>query len=291
MDRKRGTHGMNNLDSRLHAFRADLAAEHLLGKVEAKKFVAGQPRQVALGRAALRRAPEAKAPLDTELLFGERVQLYDEQDGWAWVQSESDGYVGYTESKTLSTKLLEPTHRVAELATHLYPVPDLKSAPTDWLPMTARVCVGEIEDTFCHLASGGWVYAAHLAPIDAHASDHCDIARKFLDVPYLWGGKTSAGIDCSGLLQVSLASCGKAIRRDSDMQVNAGRAVAYDGDETMLRRGDLVFWHGHAGIWIDPQTFVHANATDMLVASEPLSRVAARIEAASGDAILCMRRI
>ncbi len=282
---------MNSLDSRLHAFRADLAAEHLRGKVEARNFVTGQRRQVTCGRAALRRNPDAAAALDTELVLGETVQLYDQQGGWAWVQSEDDGYVGYTESKTLTAEPLQLTHRVAALATHLYPEPDLKSAATDWLPMTARVRVGESENGFCRLASGGWVFAGHLAAIESYASDHCEIARKFLDVPYLWGGKTSAGIDCSGLLQVSLASCGKAIPRDSDMQTSIGRAVSYEGDEGALQRGDLVFWHGHAGIWIDPQTFIHANATDMLVATEPLSRVAARIEAASGDSILCVRRI
>ncbi len=282
---------MNSLDSRLHAFRADLAAEHLRGKVEAKNFVVGQRRQVTCGRAALRREPDAAAVLDTELLFGEPVQLYDERDGWAWVQSEDDGYVGYTEIKTLSAEPLQPTHRVAVLATHLYPVPDLKSAATDWLPMTAWVCVCESEDSFCRLASGGWVFASHLAAIESYDSDHSEIAGKFLDVPYLWGGKTSAGIDCSGLLQVSLASCGKAIPRDSDMQTGIGQAVGYEGDEGVLQRGDLVFWHGHAGIWIDPQTFIHANATDMLVATEPLNVVTARIEAASGGTILCVRRI
>ena len=282
---------MNSLDRRLHAFRPDLAAEHLQGKVEARNFVAGRSRQVTCGRAALRRQPDTAAALVSEFLFGEGVQLYDEQDGWAWVQSEDDGYVGYTESKTLSAQLLEPTHRVAVLATYLYPEPDLKSAPTDWLPLTARVRVGESQHNFCRLASGGWVFTNHLAAIESYASDHCESARKFLEVPYLWGGKTSAGIDCSGLLQVSLASCGKAIPRDSDMQTGIGRAVSYDGDEGALQRGDLVFWRGHAGIWIDPQTFIHANATDMLVATAPLSQVAAQIETASGDSILCVRRI
>ena len=282
---------MDKLDSRLHAFRADLAAEHLRGKVKATNFAAGQRRQVTLGHVALRRAPEPNAPLDTELLFGESVQLYDDQNGWAWVQSERDGYVGYTGSESLSAKPLEATHRVSVVATHLYPLPELKSVPTDWLPMTACVCVANTESDFCELASGGWMFANHLVAIDVHAEDHCDTALMFRNAPYLWGGKTSAGIDCSGLLQVSLASCGKHIPRDTDMQKSIGKAVDYRGADEKLQRGDLVFWRGHAGIWVDQQTFIHANATDMLVATEPLSAVATRIETGSGEPILCVRRL
>ena len=286
-----GSFDMTTLDRRLHPFREDLAAEYLRGKIEADRFVPGQRRQICGGHVPLRRSPDPAAPLDTELLFGETVRLYDERDGWSWVQSEVDGYVGYAESRMISEALLVPNHSVIVPATHLYPDPDLKSAPKDWLPMTALVNVSEGTEKYSKLASGGWIFSTHLAPINTPALDHCDVARMFLNSPYLWGGKTSAGIDCSGLLQVSLARCCKEIPRDTDMQTSSGTPVKYEGDDRVLQRGDLVFWPGHAGIWIDSQSFIHANATDMLVAIEPLDRVAARIEAASSDSILCVRRI
>jgi cell wall-associated NlpC family hydrolase len=282
---------MTTLDRRFHPFRDDLSAEYLRGQVETERFVPGRRCQVSSDHVPLRRTPDPAAVLDTELLFGETVQLYDERNGWAWIQSEVDGYVGYAESQLLTATPLEPSHSVAVLATHLYPKPDLKAAPIGWLPMTARVNVGKGAGVYSNLTSGGWIYAAHLAPIGVHATDHCEVAQKFLDCPYLWGGKTSTGIDCSGLLQVSLARCDKEIPRDSDMQTRAGTPVKYEGDDRVLRRGDLVFWPGHAGIWIDSQSFIHANAANMLVTIEPLDRVAARIEAASGDSILCVQRI
>ena len=286
-----GSFDMTTLDRRLHPFREDLAAEYLRGKIEADRFVPGKRRQICSGHVPLRRSPDPAAPLDTELLFGETVQLYDERDGWSWIQSEVDGYVGYAESRMIAEALSAPTHSVIVPATYLYPEPDLKLVPKDWLPMTALVNVCESSDKFCNLASGGWVFSSHLAPINTPAPDHCDVARMFLSSPYLWGGKTSAGIDCSGLLQVSLARCSKAIPRDSDMQTGAGRPVEYDGDDHVLQRGDLVFWRDHAGIWIDLQSFIHANATDMLVTIERLDDVAARIEADSGGSILCVRRV
>jgi len=282
---------MTALDRRLHPFREDLAAEYLRGKIEADRFVPGQRRQVCSGHVPLRRRPDPAAPLDTELLFGETVQLYDERDGWSWVQSEVDGYVGYAESQMIAEALSVPTHSVVVPATYLYPEPDLKLAPKDLLPMIAQVNVCESTGKYSKLASGGWVFSTHLAPINTQAPDHCDVAQMFHYSPYLWGGKTSAGIDCSGLLQVSLARCCKEIPRDSDMQTGAGQPVEYDGDDRVLQRGDLVFWRGHAGIWIDPQSFIHANATDMLVMIERLDDVAARIEADSGNPIICVRRV
>ena len=282
---------MTTLDRRLHPFREDLAAEYLRGKIEADRFVAGQRRQICSGHVPLRQSPNPAAPLDTELLFGETVQLYDEQDGWSWVQSEVDGYVGYAESRMIAEALSPPTHSVIVPATYLYPEPDMKLAPKEWLPMTALVNVSEGTGKYSKLAAGGWVFSTHLAPINTPAPDHCDVARMFLYSPYLWGGKTSAGIDCSGLLQISLARCCKEIPRDSDMQTDAGQPVEYNGDDRLLRRGDLVFWRSHAGIWIDPQSFIHANATDMLVTIERLDLVAARIEADSRDSILCVRRV
>ena len=282
---------MTDLDRRLHPYRKNLAAEYLRGKIESDQFVTGQQRQICKGHAPLKRLPDPAAPLDTELLFGELVQLYDERDGWSWIQSELDGYVGYAENHMITETLLAPTHTVIMPATYLYPAPDLKLIPNDWLPMNAQVNVSESIGKYSNLASGGWVFSAHLARINTPALDHCEVAQMFLYSPYLWGGKTCVGIDCSGLLQISLARCSKEIPRDSDMQMDAGQPIEYDGDERVLQRGDLVFWRSHAGIWIDPQSFIHANAANMLVTVERLNDVAAQIVVDSGDTILSVRRV
>ncbi len=282
---------MSNLDKRLHPYREDLAAMHLRDKIEAENYVVGRRFQVNCGSAPLRRLPDKKAVLDTELLFGETVILYDEDKGWAWVQSEIDGYVGYTERSGLNSEPLQSTHSVTVLASHIYPEPDLKTVPIYSLPMTARVTVNDKTNNYYKLASGGWIFAGHLEPIHIHAVDHCEIARMFLNIPYLWGGKTSVGIDCSGLLQVSLARCGKLIPRDSDMQISSGQSVLYTSDEKDLRRGDLVFWPGHAGILLESQTIIHANATEMRVTMAPLDDLVAKIEESTGDKIIAVRRV
>ena len=118
---------LTELDPRLNAFRYDLAAASLAGKVDAPRFAEGEKRQVTAGVAPLRHEPAATAPRDSELLFGERVTLYDERDGWAWVQNETDRYVGYVESAVLSADLFEPSHCVAALRTFVFAEADLKS--------------------------------------------------------------------------------------------------------------------------------------------------------------------
>ena len=279
------------LDRRLHPYRPDLAAEYLRGRVEAEHFVIGRTCQIRVERAPVRTKPDTDTSLETELLFGELVQVYEEVDGWAWIQSKLDDCVGYTESTMISDEVFISTHSVSELATYLYPEPNIKSVPITLLPMTARVAVKDSTDQFCRLRSGGWVHGSHIEPISSYAVDHCAVARKFLNTPYLWGGKTNRGIDCSGLLQVSLARCGIFISRDTDLQLSVGRQVEFDGDDRMLQRGDLVFWPGHVGIWMDSKSLVHASASTMLVTIEPLHQVSTRIGLMTGQTLPRIRRV
>ncbi len=282
---------MTALDPRINPYRADLAAARLRGQVSAARFVSGTQKAVLKGSTPLRRTPEINAALDTELLFGELVTVYEERAGWAWLQSETDDYVGYTESVALGDPPGPATHSLAVLRSYVFPEPDLKIPPLDLLSMGASVVVVGEDGAYSQMASGGWVYSRHLAKLDDVEADHVEIALRFMGTPYLWGGKTSIGLDCSGLIQVALARCGQAVPRDTDMQEAAiGAAITYTGDNAELQRGDLVFWPGHAGIWIDANRFVHANATDMMVAVAPLSHVAAYIEDATGDRISSVRR-
>jgi len=280
---------MKPLDPRLHAYRGDLAAEALSGRVEAARFVAGEAAQVCRGIADLRKRPAADAPLDSQLLFGEAVTRYDTADGWAWVQSREDGYVGYVEATALSARFAAPSRRVAVLRTFLYPEPDLKAPPLDCLSMASPVEVTAEQGVFSEVRSGAdgsaWIYSRHLAALDDVVADYTATALQFLGAPYLWGGKGSLGLDCSALIQLALARAGIACQRDSDMQAESlGEAVPYEAGNYTPRYGDLIYSPGHVAIALDETRVVHANAHHMLVTIEPLANLLARVEADSGRA-------
>jgi cell wall-associated NlpC family hydrolase len=282
---------MTALDPRLTPARPDLAAAHLRGRVDAARFVDGVVRAVVAPQAPLRRRPEHDAPLDTEALHGERVNVYEENDeGWTWGQL-ADGYVGWLPSAALGPDGPAPTHRVAALRTFVFPAPSIKTAPLATLSLGARVAVMRTEGVFAVLAGGGFVFAAHLVPTDTTEPDHVAVAERFVGTPYLWGGKTSLGLDCSGLVQVALAAAGVTAPRDSDMQERAlGAPLADPHDQAAYRRGDLIFWPGHVAIVCDATTILHANAHHMMVAVEPTAAAVARI-AAAGSPITGVRRL
>ena len=278
-------------DPRTTPARPDLAALHLKGKVEAARFVEGTELEVRDGQAPVRREPAPDAPLDTEALYGERVTVYEENgEGWYWGQLHSDGYVGYMPANALRTPGPPPTHRVAALRTFVFPGRSIKAPPVDALSLGSRVAVTRVEGDLSILASGFCVPRRHLAPIDGMEPDFVAVAERFVGVPYLWGGKTSLGLDCSGLVQVALTASGITCPRDSDMQERSLGAARPVDDLAGLRRGDLVFWKGHVAIVCDEKTLVHANAFHMAVAIEPLAGAVARIRAA-GSELRSVKRI
>lgn len=287
---------MNALDPRLNAFRRDLADQALRGKVEAAKFVTGKTMRVVAAQAPVRREPSNNAPLDTEALRGELVTVFDTNAaGWAWVQLAGDRYVGWLPPDAVGEPDPAPSHKVSAIRTFVFAEPDIKSPPLEALPFGAQVSVvGEAEDRnarYVRIAPKGAVVVQHLASIDAFESDWVAVAERFLGVPYLWGGKTGLGIDCSGLVQVALGACGIAAPRDSDMQAEAvGNALPLDGGLPPLRRGDFVFWAGHVGTMRDAETLVHANAHAMAVTAEPLADALRRISS-RGLAVTAARRI
>lgn len=280
------------LDRRIHAFRPDLAARTLAGQVEAARFADPQPMRIVAASAPVRREPRPDAALDTEALAGELVQVYEREEGWAWAQLARDGYVGYIPDDALRPGQPAPTHRVAGLRTFVYPGPSIKLPPLTALSLGASVAVVESKGDFAVLSDGGHVFAAHLAPIDRHETDFVGVAERFLGVPYLWGGKTSLGLDCSALVQLALAAAGIAAPRDSDLQEKGlGEPVAFDEDLAGLQRGDLVFWKGHVGIMTDPETLLHATAFSMSVIREPLRPARDRILARNGGPITAIKRL
>jgi cell wall-associated NlpC family hydrolase len=279
------------LDPRVNVWRADLAAENLRGVVEVPRYARAKLRQVAWPIAPLRRKPVAAAGLDTELLFGEAVSVYDEAEGWAWLQAEGDRYVGYMPAAALQERTAALTHLVSALGTFVYPVADIKAPPLMHLSLGSQLAIAERQEQFSRLATGGFIVNRHITEQDRPARDFVEIAERFIGTPYLWGGRTRIGLDCSGLLQLSLLAAGKPAPRDSDMQENnLGRRLEVSGNFEGLERGDLVFWKGHVGIMVDGVIMVHANAHHMAVAAEPLHEAASRI-AKTGSRITSIRRL
>lgn len=279
------------LDPRINAYRDDLAAEHLRDKVDAPRYAEGERRQVVAGSAPLRLQPRFDALLETELLFGDTAIVYDESEGWAWVQAEGDAYVGYAPCDALLAAVADTTHRVAALRTYLYPAPDIKAPPLEMLSMNARVAVAGERGRFCQLTNGRFIIADHLADAGEYESDFVDVAERFLGTPYLWGGRTSVGLDCSGLIQLALQAAGRECPRDTDLQEKSvGEAVPVMEDFKALRRGDLIFWSDHMGVMLDGERLLHANAFHMAVAVEKLGEAVTRIADVEGP-VTSIRRM
>jgi cell wall-associated NlpC family hydrolase len=275
------------LDPRITPVRPDLAAKHLEGKVSAPRYAEGEVREVIDAQAPVRKSPSPDAPLVTEALMGERVTVYEFNDeGWAWGQLAGDHYVGYLPANALLAPRAAPTHKVTALRTLTFPGPSIKLPPVVMPPLGAKLAVTREQERFA-VSPLGFLPAGHLAPLGQYESDFVAVAERFLGTPYLWGGRTNYGLDCSGLVQMSLNACGIACTRDSDMQEGAlGSAV----DAKSLRRGDLIFWKGHVAIVRDAETIVHANAFHMSVAIEPTAEAIARIRA-MGSEVTSVKRL
>lgn len=275
---------MNPFDPRITPVRPDLAAAHLRGHVHAERFVEGQEAELIAAVTPVRQSPVPDAEMVTEALLGERVTIYDvDAEGWAWGQLADDAYVGWLPASALAPPGPAPTHRVSVPRTFLFPAADIKLPPVAAPTLGARLVVTAQEGRFAVTANRRFIPARHVVPIAARTDrDFVTVAERMLGVPYLWGGRTAFGIDCSGLVQTALTAVGLSAPRDSDMQEMAlGKPVEFRASFDHLQRGDLVFWKGHVAIVSDPKTLVHANAWHMMVALEPVNDAIRRI-AASG---------
>ncbi|TPI30103.1 NlpC/P60 family protein [Mesorhizobium sp. B3-2-1] len=269
-------------DARLHAFRSDLADARLKGEVVADRFVAGRPARISVPVADIRKAPTLDSGINTQALFGDDVLVFEDREGWAWIQAERDGYVGYVADVMLGRRDRAPTHIVSVPRTFLYPGPDLRFPIAGQLSMGSAVTVTGAAETrgthYALLPSGEAVIAGHLRPIGEMAGDYVSVAETFLGTPYLWGGVSGFGIDCSGLVQLAMRMTGREVLRDSDMQAaSIGEPLEPSPDFSGLRRRDLVFWEGHVAIMTDAETMIHANGHTMLVSREGLKEAIARI--------------
>jgi cell wall-associated NlpC family hydrolase len=270
-------------DRRLTPANGRVAALRLRGQVQADRFVPGEPRRVAVPVADLDGSPGGTR--NRQLLWGEAVTVYEVQDGFAFVEAARDGYVGYVAAVSLAEPRT-PTHRVAVPATHLYRDDDMKSPDLSHLSFGALVTV-EAEGRRFWETPEGYIPKPHLRPLDRAFTDPAAVAQLHFGVPYLWGGNSVLGIDCSGLVQAALLACGTECPGDSDLQRSLGAEIP-DGEP--LRRGDLLFWKGHVAMAVDPETLIHANAHHMAVAYEGITQATLRIRAQGEGEVLARRR-
>ncbi|TKT74965.1 NlpC/P60 family protein [Aquamicrobium sp. LC103] len=273
---------MTKLDGRLNAHRPDLADIRLRGRVEATDYAEGRPARVSAPVLDLRNAPRADAGVDTQLLCGDDVLVFEEREGWAWLQSETDGYVGYASSDALARQEGAPTHVVVAPRTFVYPGPELKSPAMRTHSMGARLRVVETAENrgtaYALLENGEAVIASHLRTVEKTAGDYVTIAEELERTPYLWGGASAFGIDCSGLVQLAMRMAGRSVLRDTDMQAGSiGGTLDIGDDLAGLRRGDLVFWKGHVAVMLDGENIIHANGHTMMVSRERLRDAVDRI--------------
>lgn len=273
---------LNPLDQRLNVYSPQLADKNLEGSVSADRFVDGSPAQVCVSAANLYKAPNSVTAIEAQILFGQTVRVFDQNNSMAWLQVDHNNYVGWVEQKALSSAITTPTHHVKVPRTFLYPQPDMKRKACGQLSMGSFVEVTsthrERGTDYSILKSGESLISGHLLTIGRYEPDYVAVAESLLHIPYLWGGDSGFGLDCSGLVQLSMAMAGKQVLRDSDMQAaTTGEIISPGSDYSNLKRGDLVFWKGHVAIVRGDGAIIHANGHTMTVAIEPLARAIDRI--------------
>lgn len=277
------------LDPRINPYRSDIAAKQLQGRVNAADFVDGFPWRVVQGALSMHKEPNVLAERVSQLRHGDNFTVYEQKDGWCWGQAERDGYVGYVQEDglrkrdiTIRQNLYTLSFRVAPLTSLVFAEPNIKAPIMDQVHYFSLVeGVFEI-DGFMKIAGGGYLHRRHLVPVkEWAATDYVATAQRMTDVPYLWGGCTPAGLDCSGLVQLVLEAAGKVVPRDSDMQAKElGLFIADTIQGVPLQRGDLIFMKGHVGLMADAKNLLHANAYHGRVVTEPLADVARRYDGA-----------
>jgi cell wall-associated NlpC family hydrolase len=273
-------------DARTTAARPDLAARWLEGTVPAARYVDPQPMVCARAVASIRGAPADGAEQHDQLLFGELFQALEMAGDWAWGQAPRDGYVGWVRMGDLASKGPAPTHQIAAALAHAYAEPDVRAPASGPFVLGSLLTEEAREGRFVKAAGAGWFVQEALSPIGRFATDPVAVAERLAGAPYLWGGRSSLGVDCSGLIQQALYACGRACPRDSDQQAKVlGRPIP----AAAFGRGDLVFWKGHVALGLSPERVLHANSAAMAVSVDTLADALARNRSVYGEPVAWRR--
>jgi cell wall-associated NlpC family hydrolase len=261
---------LDDLDPRITPAREDLAASWLKERVKADRYIEPARQSIIVPIANIYRSPDSNQVIETQFLFGEPVDVLEVKGDWAWVQSARDSYVGYTAATNIKASKSgdsSPTHRVSNISAFVYPEATIKATPLMSLSYGSLIRVTEEKPDLCKLATGGYIPTSLIASIDFHADEIIAEAFRFLGTPYLWGGKSSQGLDHSSLVQLVLQANNYQCPRDSDLQEKQmGRPI----DRDAVQAGDLVFFRGHVGLMVDDSTIIHANDRAMAVSIDDL---------------------
>ena len=271
-------------DRRITPANGRVAHVSLRGQIEADRYVEGTPAQIAVPVANLLARPNG--PRDRQLLFGETVLVLDRDADFAFIRADKDGYCGYLAEPDL-TAAQQATHWVSAPASILYQGAGLKTPDVMALSHGARLTISADRGDFLETGDGLFVPRPHIRDLGNWLSDPAAVAEAFLGTPYLWGGNSFTGIDCSGLIQAALVACGMRCPGDSDLQEKAlGRPLSPDA---RYARGDLFFWPGHVAMAVSADRLIHANGYQSAVGYETIAECIARIDA-QGEGPLTGRR-
>ncbi|MCL6229980.1 C40 family peptidase [Bartonella bilalgolemii] len=278
-------------NSEFHTSQDILTNQQCEKKIETPYSIQGEKRRVNTAVAGLFKENSKKSERQTECLFGEEVLILEHDEAMSKVESLKDGYVGYIDTQILCTSTIKQTHIVSVPRTFQYSQADLKKTVERALSMGSKVTVIDVTETrgtmYSILENETAIVSSHLRPIEHTFKDYVNVAQTFIRTPYLWGGVSAFGLDCSGLVQLSMMMAGKTVLRDTSMQQQTiGKQLT---DTDILERGDLIFWQGHVAIMIDCENIIHTNGYSMDVMVEPLETAIIRI-AKSGKHPVAKRR-
>ena len=273
------------MDPRLTPANETVACSTLKGKIKHSNFVEAKNYQVNVPFVDLLGSPDGKR--NRQLIYGSKVKYFSAAKGWAFIQNTYDNYVGYVPESTIASET-QKTHIVTAPLAHVFMEPNIKSKNIEILPLAARVSGEMIENGFLETELG-WISVSQLKRKTELSKDPVEVSKLLQNAPYLWGGNTTLGIDCSGLIQISLLLCGIDCPGDSDQQMNTlGQNIDIGSPR---KKGDILFWKGHVAWALNERQILHANAYHMATVIEEANEAIERIKKQDNNSVIAHKRL